>query len=466
MAETYEYDLVVIGAGPGGYVAAIRAAQLGLKTAVIEKDRPGGVCLNIGCIPSKALIEQARLYHDIPRLEQLGVKLDTSGFSYRSVFRKSRDAAEKLSKGVRFLLKKSKIEYIEGTASLASSAHEVKLEGGRTVTGKSILVATGSRPREIPGFEIDEERVLSSTGVLMMEELPKSLLILGAGAIGVEFGYVFNAFGVEVTIVEMLPRILPLEDPDSSEFVAKSFKKQGVSIMTSTKAVSLERKPDILTVALEDSDGKRTTLEVEKVLVAVGRSPNGPGLGLEQIGVQLDPRGFIATGDYYETAVSGVYAIGDVIDTPLLAHLASKEGEIVAEHIAGHDTVKRVDPALVPFATYCEPQVGSFGLNSESARKAGRKFETYSFPYRGAGKAVAVEKPDGFVKILYDPETREILGAHAAGAEATELLHELLLAKSAELLPSDIAAMIHAHPTLSEAVMESARGVEGWAVHV
>lgn len=465
MAETYEYDLVVIGSGPGGYVAAIRAAQLGLKAAVIEKDRPGGVCLNIGCIPSKALIEQARLYHDIPRLEHLGVKIDSSGFSYRSVFKKSRDAADRLSRGVQFLLKKNKVEFIEGTASLAS-AHEVKLEGGRTVTGKSILVATGSRPRKIPGFEFDEERVLSSTGVLMMEELPKSLLILGAGAIGVEFGYIFNAFGVTVTIAEMLPRVLPLEDPDSSDFVAKSFKKQGISIMTSTKAVSLEKKPGSLAVTLEAGDGKKTTLEVEKILVAVGRAPNGRGLGLEEIGVDLDKRGFVSTGEYYETAVRGVYAIGDVIETPLLAHLASKEGEIVAEHLAGHETVKRVDPAVVPFATYCEPQIGSFGLNSESAGKAGRKFETYSFPYRGAGKAVAIERSEGFVKILYDPDTKEILGAHTAGTEATELLHELLLAKSAELLPDDIATMIHAHPTLSEAVMESARGVEGWAVHV
>lgn len=464
MSTSFDYDLIVLGAGPGGYVAAIRATQLGLKVAVVERDKPGGVCLNVGCIPSKALIDQARIFHEADMLAAMGVSVDKSGLDYKKVFLKSRAAANQLSKGVQFLLKKNKIDYIEGNA-VFQSAHTICINGQRTITGKNVLIATGSRPAEIRGFEFDEKQVISSTGALMMESLPKRIVILGAGAIGVEFSYVFSAFGVEVTLVEMLPRILPQEDADASELVAKSFAKQGVKIKTSTKALSCEKSKGALKITLEGPDGTSETVEADKLLVAVGRTPNSDGLGLEKIGVQLE-KGCVKVGNYYETAVSGVYAIGDLIKSPLLAHVASKEGEIAVEHMAGHETVTQIDPDIIPFATYCEPQVASFGRNESMLKKIGTAYEKAVFPYRAIGKAVAVEKSDGFVKILFDPTTKEILGCNITGSEATELIHEILLAKKTELTLEDIATMIHAHPSLSEGVMEASRAAEGWAIHI
>jgi len=464
MSESYDYDLIVLGAGPGGYVSAIRASQLGLKTAVVERDKPGGVCLNVGCIPSKALIEQARIFQDADILTNMGVTVDKSGLDYSKVFQKSRAAASQLSKGVQFLLKKNKVDYIKGTAKFETS-HRISINGERTVSAKKVLVATGSRPAEIRGFEFDEKNVISSTGALMMESLPKRIVILGAGAIGVEFSYVFSSFGVEVTLVEMMPKILPQEDTDASELVAKSFVKQGVKIKTSTKAISCEEAKRGLKVTLEGQDGSRETIETDKLLVAVGRTPNSNGLGLEQIGVQVE-NGYVKAGDYYETSAPGVYAIGDLIKSPLLAHVASKEGEIAVEHMAGHPTAKNIDPDLIPFATYCEPQVASFGKNEAMLTDQGVKFGKAVFPYQAIGKAVAVEKADGFVKILFDPATKEILGCNITGSEATELIHEVLLAKKAELTLEDVATMIHAHPSLSEGIMESSRAAEGWAIHI
>lgn len=460
----YAYDLVVIGAGPGGYVAAIRARQLGLKTAVIEKDKPGGVCLNVGCIPSKALIHQAEIFRSAAGLADMGVKVDTSGFDYGKVFKKSRLAAERLSKGVQFLLKKNAVEYLQGTAKIIS-AHEISVDGGGTVTAANVLLATGSRPRSIPGFDFDEKDILSSTGALMLEKLPKSLLILGAGAIGMEFAHIMNAFGVEVTVVEMLDRILPLEDAETVAVLEKDFSRRGVKMLTSTKAAGVKKTSNGLEVRLEEKDGKAGTVTAEKILVAVGRAPNSEGLGLEEIGVGME-RGFVKTGDYYETAVSGVYAVGDLVATPLLAHVASKEGEIAVEHMAGNSPPKRIPDDEIPSAVYCEPQIGSFGPSEEEAGRRGLKFEKAVFPYRGIGKAVAVESPEGIVKILFDPDTREILAAHAAGSQATEIIHELLLARHGELLLEDVADMIHAHPTLSEGVMEAARAAEGRAIHI
>lgn len=463
MAE-YEYDLLVIGAGPGGYVSAIRASQLGLKTAVVEKEAPGGVCLNWGCIPSKALIHQAERMHSLPDLEKIGVAVDASGLDYAKVHEKSRAAATKLSKGVQSLLKKNKIDYIEGVASFAGP-HELLIDGSRRVTGKNVLIATGSRPREISAFPFDHKKVMSSRDMLSLTSLPKSLLILGAGAIGMEFAYVMNAFGVEVTVVEMLDQILPLEDTEVVDVVAKAFKRYGITTKTGTTAKELSTKGKGVKLTVADAAGKEEELSADMLLVAVGRAPNTEGIGLETVGVRTD-RGFVEVGDYYRTGVEGIYAIGDVTSSPLLAHVASKEGEIAVEHMAGHSPEPRIDRDLIPSAVYCEPQVGSFGLNERTAGERGIAFEKAVFPYRGAGKSVAVEKSEGIVKILYAPDTHEILGGHAAGANATEIVHELLLAKRAELLPEDIATMIHAHPTLSEAVMESARVAEGWAIHI
>jgi dihydrolipoamide dehydrogenase len=306
---------------------------------------------------------------------------------------------------------------------------------------------------------------MSSNGALMREELPKSVVILGAGAIGVEFAHCWNAFGAEVHLVEMLDNILPLEDTEVTKVLARSFKKRGMKIYTGTKALGQKPGKDgLLEVELEGKKGKKKTIEAEAILVAIGRAPNSENLGLEALGIKTD-RGYIEVGDYYRTSMPSIFAIGDVIVNPWLAHVASKAGEIVVEHIAGHATPARVDDDEVPAVVYCEPQVGSFGLSEDRAKEQGVKYAAATFPYRGAGKSVAVGKSEGVIKVVFDPDTKEILGASVCGAEATELIHEILLAKKAELLPEDIATMIHAHPTLSEAVMEVMRAVEGWAIH-
>jgi dihydrolipoamide dehydrogenase len=459
-----DYDVVIIGAGPGGYVAAIRASQLGMRAAVIERDKPGGVCLNIGCIPSKALIHQSEVYRSIEELNQMGIGVDVSKFDYGKAFQKSRKAADTLSKGVTYLLKKNKVDYIQETASV-KGPHEVALSDGRTVTGTNIIIATGSRPRTIPGFEFDEKLVLSSDGALMLEKLPSKLIILGGGFIGVEFAHVMNGFGVEVTVVELLEKLLPIEDAETTAVLERSFKKRGISIHTSTKAVSMEKKGNSVSVALEGPGGEKATIDAEKLLVVVGRAPNTENIGLDAVGIKTE-KGFIPVKEYYATQVPSIYAIGDVIATPQLAHVASKEGEIAVEHMAGKDPQPMVNKNLIPSAVYCEPQVASFGYNERTAKEEGISYEKAVFPYRGAGKSVAIAKSEGMVKVLYDPESSEILGAHIVGADATELIHELLLAKSSELLPGDIAQMIHAHPTLSEALMEAMRMAEGWAIHV
>ena len=463
MADEKKYDVAFLGGGPAGYVGAIRASQLGLSACVVEKDKPGGVCLNIGCIPSKALINQAEIFLQIPHLESLGVSVDISGFDYRKAFEKSRKAADTLSKGVTYLLKKNNVDLVAGRGKITGK-NLISVDNGAAVNAKHIVVATGSRPIELPPFPFDGEKVLSSNDALMLEELPESLLILGGGVIGCEFAHIMNAFGVKVKIVEMLERILPMEDPDTAEVLARSFKKRKIDMLVGTKAVSLDKDGAGVRITLE-KEGAQSIEEAQKLLVVVGRRPNTEQIGLEELGVTLD-KGFVPVGDYYETTVSGIYAVGDVVATPLLAHVASKEAEIVAEHLGGGRPEARLNPATIPSAVYTEPQVAGFGLNSETAKASGLEYKVASFPYRGVGKAVAVEKPDGLVKILYDPATKEILGAQIAGAEATELVHELLLAKNSELLPEDIAAMIHAHPTLSEGVMEAARSVEGRPIHM
>ena len=470
-----DFDVAVLGAGPGGYVAAIRAAQLGLKACVIEKDKPGGVCLNWGCIPSKSLIHQADLLRGIPELEALGVSVDTSKLDYGAAHKKSRDAAEKLSKGIQFLLKKNEVEYIKGEGKLVS-ASEIDLAGQRRVKARAIILATGSRPRELPGLSFDEATALSSTGALNLKKVPSKIVILGAGAIGMELGYVWNAFGAEVTIIEGMDRVLPLEDAEAAALARRIFEKRGIQFITGAFATTGARGPKGLSLDLkaakeDGADAVPPRVSANAVLVAIGRVPNSDGLGLEALGITLD-RGFVPVGDYCQTAAQGVYAIGDLIRSPLLAHVASKEGEIAAEHIAAVlkgaplPRERRADPMLVPSAIYCDPEIASFGLQEEQAKAQKIPHRVFSFPYRGIGKAVATGSAEGFVKVLANPDTGELLGAVIVGERATDLIHELLLARGAELTAEDVADLIHAHPTVAEGAMEAARGLLDRAVHV
>ena len=367
--------------------------------------------------------------------------------------------------GVSGLLRKNKVRVIKGRARLAGPGRVV-IEGGETLSARNILIATGSRPLELKGFEFDEKQVLSSTGILDLKTLPKSLVILGGGAIGCEFAFVMNAFGVAVTVVEMMEHLLPTEDFECAAVLAASFQKAGITVHTGTRANSLARSANGVSVALTTPAGE-LTVKAEKALVVFGRRPNTGNLGLETVGLGTDERGFIPVGDYNQTSASGVFAIGDVTSTPLLAHVASREGELAVEFIAGHGgSIKRVDPANVPSAIYCEPQVAGFGLREDEAKSKGIDIRKSVFPYRGIGKAVAVGKHEGLVKLITDPHTGEILGGHVVGLNATEIVHEMLLARTAELLTEDIAAMIHAHPTLSEGVMEAALGLNGAPIHM
>jgi dihydrolipoyl dehydrogenase len=456
-------DLIIIGAGPGGYCAAVRASQLGLKTAIIEKDNPGGVCLNWGCIPSKNLIHQAEVFHSLGEMEQVGVAVDRSGLDYSQVHAKSRQVVKTLTGGVSGLLKKNKVELIKGNAKITGKG-EVTVDGDK-YKAKNIMVATGSRPMNIPGFEFDEQVVLSSSGILAMTELPESMVILGAGAIGCEFAYVMNSFGVKVTLVEFADHILPTEDFETTAILEKCFKRDGIEVLTGTKANSLTKTADSVTVTVEGADGIQQ-ISADKALVVFGRVPNTQGLGLQEMGVKLDDRGYVQISDYCQTHAANIYAIGDITNTPALAHVASKEGEIAVEYMAGLEPhIQKVDASDVPSAIYCEPQVAGFGLREDQAIKDGIKMKKSVFNYAGAGKTIAVGKPDGLVKIICDPQTDEILGGHIVGYCATELLHEILLAKHAELLPEDVEGMIHAHPTISEAIMESMRGINGKPIH-
>jgi len=464
MTKAEEYDLIIIGSGPGGYVTGIRAGQLGLKACIIEKNTPGGVCVSRGCIPTKNLIHNAGIFHSRFELEKMGLAVDSGNFDYGYVHSRSRAAVRSLVKGVEYLLKKNKVDFIQDTARIVSK-NRVVLEDKREITGKNIVIATGSRSSTIKGFECDEQQVLSSDGILSLKELPESLVILGAGAIGCEFAYIMNTFGVRVHLVEMEKHILPLEDAETVAVLEKSFKKSGINLITGARAEFLEKTPEGVTVAVTKKDGDSETLKAEKALCVFGRTPNTDDIGLENIGLKTE-KGYIPVGDYYRTQVEGVYAVGDVVNTPLLAHVASKEGEIVAEHIAGCASQPRINPNEIPSAIYCEPQLAGFGLRESQAEEQNIPYKKAVYPYRGVGKAVAIGKVYGMVKTLYDPETHEILGAHIAGYDATELIHQILLAKAGGVSPEKIAEMIHAHPTMSEVIMEQMRGVGGQPIHM
>ena len=455
MANTDGYDVIILGAGPGGYAAGIRAGQLGLTACVIEQDALGGVCLNWGCIPTKNLIHQAGLFHSRFAMEEMGCAVDATGFDYERVHGQSREAVRALVAGVKQILKKNGVEHIRGTAKIVSKGRVV-LDDATEITGKNIIIATGSRPLRAEGFDFDEERVLSSTGILSLTRLPESLIILGGGPIGCEFAYVMNRFGVRVHLVEMERHLLPHEDARIAAVLERSFRESGIEVIAGARAESLERVPGGITVFVTEKKGTSRRIEARMVLCVFGRTPNTDGIGLEEIGLKTE-EGFIPVGDYYQTGVHGVYAVGDVVKTPLLAHVASREGEIAVRHIAGGGGQPRIDPDTIPSVVYCEPQVASFGLGEEAAKERKTPYSKVMFPYRGIGKAVATGRTEGMIKVLHDPKTDRILGAHIVGHDATELIHEILLARTAGLSPREIAGMIHAHPTLSEGIMELMR---------
>ncbi len=459
-----EYDVVVLGAGPGGYVAAIRASQLGLKTAIVEKQYWGGVCLNVGCIPSKALLRNAELAH-IFKHEAKTFGIQVSGdvtFDYGAAYKRSRQVADGRVKGVHFLMRKNKIDEYEGWATF-TDANTLQVElgkgGSETLKFKNCILATGTLTRLLPGTTLSE-RVVTYEEQIMEDKLPKSIIIAGAGAIGVEFAYVHANYGVDVTLVEYLDRILPLEDEEVSAELDKQYKKLGVKVLTKTRVDNVEDTGDKVRVTVTGEDGKPQVLEAEKVLQAIGFKPRVEGYGLEKTGVKLTERGAIDINSRMQTNVPHIYAIGDVTAKLMLAHVAEAMGIVAAERIAGADSIE-LNFDMLPRATYCQPQVASFGYTEKQARERGYDVNVAKFPFLANGKAQGLGDTVGFVKLISDKKYGEMLGAHMIGPDVTELLPELTLARFAELTPEEIARNVHAHPTLSEAIKEAAHGLEG-----
>ena len=458
-----EYDVVVIGAGPGGYVNAIRSAQLGLKTAIIEKQWLGGVCLNVGCIPSKALLKNADVAHTLrKRGKEFGFSFDNLELDFSAAVKRSRQTSNRLTRGVKFLMKKNNIDVYEGTAYVVAK-ETVKVTGSdgseQDLKTKNIVVASGSHPIQIPGIEVDGEAIVTYIEAILQEKQPKSVVIIGAGAIGVEFATIWSSYGTEVTMVEMMPNIVPTEDEEVTKELAKALKKNGVKILTSTKVVSAKRSDDGVVVEVSNEDGSQT-LEAEQALMAIGFRPNTSGLGLEEAGVSISQRGFIDIDDRMATNVDGIWAIGDVTGKLLLAHVASAQGVICAENIAGAETIT-LDYRMMPRAVYSHPQVASFGLTEAQAKEEGYDVKVGRFNFQANGKALGLGDYAGFVKIISENKYGEILGAAMVGPDVSELLPELTLAHNMELTAEDIARNVHAHPTLSEIIMEAAHDVMG-----
>ncbi len=465
---TSHFDVVVLGAGPGGYVAAIRAAQLGLKTAVIEEKYWGGVCLNVGCIPSKALLHNAELAHTFhTQAATFGISGEVS-FDYGVAFDRSRQVAEGRVKGVHYLMKKNGITEYDGRGTFrdANTLDVAKADGGtETVTFDNAIIATGARVRLLPGVELSPNIVTYET-LIMSRELPRSIAIVGAGAIGMEFAYVMRNYGVEVTIIEFLDRALPNEDVDVSKEITKQYRKLGVPILTSTKVQTVTDNGSSVTVAYEGADGQPGSIEAEKVLMAVGWSPNVEGFGLEATGVQLTDRGAIAIDEFMRTNVPHIFSIGDVTAKLMLAHVAEAQGVVAAETIGGAETMSLGDYRMMPRATFCNPQVASFGLTEQQARDEGYDVKVAMFPFTANGKAHGLAEPVGFVKLIADAKYLELLGGHLIGPSVSELLPELTLAQKWDLGALELARNVHTHPTLSEALQEAFHGLSGHMINM
>jgi dihydrolipoamide dehydrogenase len=466
MAKPKSYDFLVIGAGPGGYVAAIRAAQLGMKSAVIEKERVGGLCLNWGCIPSKALLKSAELYRTFQKAGDYGLTVEKVGFDFAKVVKRSRQASDRLSRGVEFLLRKNKVDHISGTARLVKKGLvEVSREGKPVdeIQAKHVVIATGGSTRTLPGIEPDGKRIITSFQALIPKSVPKSMIIIGGGPIGVEFAYFYNAFGTKCTVVEMMPQLLPLEDGEIAGLLQKSFKKAGIEVLTDTRVEGAKVSASGVRVTVSGKNGKQE-LKGELALLAVGFTGFTDGLGLDEVGVKLE-NSFIKVDEHYRTNVDGIYAIGDVIGPPLLAHVASAEGIHLAETLAGLNP-PAVDYGNVPSCTYCQPQVASVGLTEEQARDQGYDVRVGRFPFTANGKSIAIGETEGLVKLVFDNKYGELLGAHILGSEATDMIAELTMARALEATHVEIEKTIHAHPTLPEAVMEAAGEAYGEAIHI
>ena len=461
------FDLIVLGSGPGGYVAAIRAAQLGLTAAVVEKDPQfGGTCLHRGCIPTKALLHTASMLDEIRSAANIGIDVEAPKLDLAKAHEYKGGVVSKNAKGIEFLFKKNKVTGLHGFGRLVDD-HNVEVtaaDGKKTVyRGEKILIATGSVPREIPPAPTDGVRVLNSDHALKLDRVPESLVVLGAGAVGTEFASIFNAFGSKVTLVEMLPRILPIEDEEVSKELQRTFRKRGIDVMTETRLTQVEVRDGEVALALEKK-GQETGLVADTLLVAVGRAPVSEGIGLEEVGVKLD-RGYIEVNEFMQTAVPHIYAIGDVVNTPWLAHVASSEGVLAAEHMAGQEA-RPINYDLVPSCTYCTPEVASVGLTEAAAKERGYDVDTGKFPFSALAKAAILQHTGGFVKIVRDTKYDEILGVHIIGAHATDLIAEACVALQVETTNEELVRTMHAHPTLSEAVAEAAHAAAGHAIHI
>ncbi len=465
---TENFDVVVIGAGPAGYVAAIRAAQLKQKVAIVDKQWLGGVCLNVGCIPSKSLLKNADVAHTLrERGKDFGFSFDNLKLDYGVAVKRSRQVSDRLVKGVGFLMKKNSITVFMGEAHLTKpTTLTVKDKDGKTteLTAKNIIVATGATAAVPAAWKVDGEKVVTYLEAILQEKLPKSVIVIGSGAIGVEFSTVWRSYGVDVTIVEMLPRLVPLEDEEVSKELKKEFEKRGIKCLVGNKVESVEATANGVKVKVS-ADGKESTLEADQALVAIGFRPNSKGFGLEDVGVKISDRGFVEINEKMQTSVPNIYAIGDVTGKLMLAHVGSAMGIIAAENIAGAETIT-LDYEMMPRATYSQPQVASFGLTEAQAKERGYNIKIGRFPFQANGKALGLGDYAGWVKIVMDEKYGEILGAHMIGPEVTELLPELTLAHMMELTPHEIARNVHAHPTLSEALMEAAHGAEGTPIQL
>jgi|TARA_B100001971_G_scaffold40644_1_gene35696 dihydrolipoamide dehydrogenase len=461
-----DFEILVIGAGPGGYVAAIRSAQLGFSTAIVERETVGGICLNWGCIPSKSLLRNAEVLNLVKDAEKFGISFDNLSYDFGKAIDRSRQVVRRLTTGVGYLLKKNNVEHIVGSATFVD-AHTIQIGTAtgenRTVSAENIIIATGARQREIPTLPIDHNVVITSRDALEMREIPNRVVVIGGGATGAEFSHVYRSYGSEVTIVELMDRIVPNEDQEISEVLDKSFRDQGIESRTSASVEAIEINGDIATVKISEN-GNNSVIECDKVLVAVGVQGNTDGIGLEQVGVATD-RTFITVGENLETNVSGVYAIGDVTGRMLLAHVASAQAVTAIEYIAGLNP-PQIDYSLMPRAIYCKPQVASFGLTESQARDQGINIKVGKFPFTASGKAIALGETDGMVKLVVDEEIGEIIGAHMIGAEVTELLGELSITKMLEGTATELGWLVHPHPTISEMIKEAALDTVGEAIHV